>query len=251
LALVGDWGTGNYTPGGPALDVMNQIVKPKPDYILHLGDVYYSGTGDEERHNLLAAWPPEYSGKSFTLNSNHEMYDGGYGYFHTTLPDPIFSVQNGTSYFVLNYGDASHGGPWTILVLDSAYWSTSALVTDGSITDPDSSCAGATAQVEFISALLSPKKVIVVTHHNPISYDGSEVVDDLQGNSLWEQVTNVLGEPAGWYWGHVHNAIVYSLPTAVSSHTRARCIGHGAIPFGPASGPGIRAKSGTAANPDA
>ena len=36
--------------------------------------------------------------------------------------------------------------------------------------------------------------------------------------------------------GHVHNAAVYSMPSVAGSMPRCRCLGHGAIPFGPARG---------------
>jgi hypothetical protein len=235
IALVGDWGTGNYSPAGPAQDVMTQIQKLSPDYIIHLGDVYYSGSADEENANLLQGWGGQ-TGKSFTLNSNHEMYDGGLGYFGTTLANPMFGAQKGTSYFALRYGDTAHGGPWTIIALDSAYWSTSPLVMAGSICEPGSTRPGASAQLNFLSQLgTPPEKIILVTHHNPISYDGSAIVDDGQGNNLWKQVISALGAPPAWYWGHVHNGIVYTQASAAGS-VRGRCVGHGAIPFGPASG---------------
>ena len=42
-----------------------------------------------------------------------------------------------------------------------------------------------------------------------------------------------------WYWGHEHNGIVYSA-NAASGSILARCVGHGAIPFG--NGPGLAQK---------
>jgi len=51
------------------------------DYIVHLGDVYYAGTelapppGEEMQH-FLQMWPAMPPGRSFTLNSNREMYGG-------------------------------------------------------------------------------------------------------------------------------------------------------------------------------
>lgn len=43
IAVVGDWGTGDY-PHLFSIAVMDQIEALKPDYIIHLGDVYYAGT---------------------------------------------------------------------------------------------------------------------------------------------------------------------------------------------------------------
>lgn len=231
IALFGDWGTGNY-PTGPASSVMNAITELNPDYIIHLGDVYYAGTSDEEQSNLLNMWPGSYQGKSFTLNSNHEMYDGAHGYFETALANSIFSAQQQTSYFTINYDK------WTILGLDSAYWSTSPLIMNGSISEAGSSEPGANAQPQFIQTLgLAPENVIVLTHHNAIEYDGSKIVSDEFGNDLWKQVTGALGgEPGSWYWGHVHNGIVYPNPTFTKNNSYYRCVGHGAIPFGNAWG---------------
>ncbi|HEX4964914.1 MAG TPA: metallophosphoesterase [Thermoanaerobaculia bacterium] len=223
LALVGDWGTGAY-PGGAATDIMSQITGLNPDYIVHLGDVYYSGTGgdflplNEEQDNFLNLWPA--SPPSFTLNSNHEMYAGAKGYFQVALADSRFSQQKGTSYFALQYGG------WTLLGLDSAYYSTAPLFMTGSI-------GGATGtQAQWIQSLgLSTQNVIVLTHHTGLTYDGSAE------ESLWGEVNAALGgDPAAWYWGHVHNGIIYNSPTVTGRSTLARCLGHGALPFGQAWG---------------
>jgi len=232
IALVSDFGTGNYT-GGPAASVMTAIsnLKPKLDYIIHLGDVYYYGSGEEEKSNLVQMWPTGYLGKSFTLNSNHEMYSGAIGYYNAALTDTIFSAQTGTSYFALQYGG------WTIVGLDSAYWSSSPLIMSGSIESSDGK-PGAMAQTAFLRGLgLSPQNTIVLSHHNPITYDGLALVTDDFGDNLWAQVTGALnGAPAAWYWGHVHNGIVYPNPNSQLGNTYGRCVGHGALPFGNAWG---------------
>ncbi len=223
IALVGDWGTGAY-PGGAATDIINQISGLNPDYIIHLGDVYYSGTGgdffplNEEQENFLNLWPA--STPSFTLNSNHEMYAGAKGYFQVALADPRFSQQQGTSYFALQYGG------WTLLGLDSAYYSTSQLYMLGSI-------GGATGtQAQWIQGLgLSPQNVIALTHHTGLHLHGAAE------EKLWGEVNAALGgDPAAWYWGHIHNGIIYKTPTVTRRHTLARCLGHGALPFGQAWG---------------
>ncbi len=223
LALVGDWGTGVY-PGGVATDVLQQITDLSPDYIIHLGDVYYSGTaGDflplhEEKNNFVNLWPV--STPSFTLNSNHEMYAGAKGYFGVALANSRFSKQKKTSYFALQYGG------WTLLGLDSAYFSTSPLYMLGSI-------GGAMGtQAKWIQKLgLSAQNVIVLSHHTGLTFDGSSEL------SLWGEVNAALGgDPAAWYWGHIHNGIVYKTPTVTGRKTLARCLGHGALPFGQAWG---------------
>ena len=236
IAMIGDWGTGPFK-NGASIEIMKQIanMKPKPDYIIHLGDVYYSGTNEffkppnEEQQHLLDCWPSGYQAKSFTMNSNHEMYSGAKGLFDIALkPGTPFSAQQQNTYFVLQYAG------WTLLGLDSGYFSESPMFMVGSM-------AGArNPQADWIKQLkLSPDKVIVLSHHNGLSYDGkSEPRYPADNpNSFWDEVNEVLGDdPAAWYWGHIHNGIVYKSPTVHKRKTLARCLGHAALPFGKAWG---------------
>ncbi len=48
IALFGDWGTG----GEPARRILEQMRQQQPDVVVHLGDIYYSGTDSECRSNL-------------------------------------------------------------------------------------------------------------------------------------------------------------------------------------------------------
>lgn len=226
LALVGDWGTGIWQDGArpqaPAQQIMAQIqaLQPLPDYIIHLGDVYYAGTQCEdqfiapceEKNNFVSLWQAGAKG-TFALNSNHEMYNGGNGYFKDALGSSLFQAQQGTSYFALEFQD------WLIFGLDSAYYDSSTFFLDGALTDTD--------QLGFINNFdLQGKNIMVMTHHNGLSVDGSATT------ALWTDMCNALGSaPQVWYWGHIHNGIVYSNQSA-AGNTLARCAGHGAIPFG-------------------
>ena len=71
--------------------VANQVAKSRPDFTIHLGDVYYVGDGTEVKENFLGEktsaytpvkWPMGTKG-SFALTGNHEMYAHGNGYFAT------------------------------------------------------------------------------------------------------------------------------------------------------------------------
>lgn len=225
VGIIGDWGTGDAL----ADQVMAQLMAMKPDYVIHLGDVYYAGTGgdylppSEEQDNFLAHWPDTQklkAGNSFTLNSNHEMYSNAEGYFQTALADPRFAQQAGASCFALQYAG------WTLLGLDSAYYSTDTLYMLGAL--------GGTAgqQGQWMKTLgLSPDQCIVFTHHTGLDYQGELPA----APGLWSELNGLLGgDPAAWYWGHIHNAMVYPPPQGHT--TLARCVGHGAIPFGAAWG---------------
>lgn len=216
LALFGDWGTGAYTdgslPASPSQLIAQQINALKPDISIHLGDVYYGGTEDEEQSNLVNCTRSVPFG-NFTLNSNHEMYDGANGYFTTALEAPVFAKQKGASFFSITFGN------WLIIGLDTAYFDSSFLFMDGALKDP--------AQVKFLQqAGASGKKIFLLSHHNPIN----EVGNGKQ--MLWAQVITALGrQPDYWYWGHVHNGIVYS-PNSAGGSTACRCLGNSAIPIG-------------------
>ena len=90
-------------------------------------------------------------------------------------------------------------------------------------------------QINFIKSLNTANKtVILLTHHNPTNIDGTSTAQ----LPLWNQVISALGRPPEfWYWGHVHNAMVYSDTSFPAQNgVKARCAGHGAIPFGLAYG---------------
>lgn len=222
IALFGDWGTGSYKDGNlsdsPSQLVMDQIKLLNPDIMIHLGDVYYAGLPNEEFKNLLQCWNKAPLG-NFTLNSNHEMYDGANGLYNVALSNDLFELQNCTTYFSLKYKQ------WKILGLDSAYNATK-FYMDGAMDDPFQS-----GQDGFVSKEANTEKLMLLTHHNPIDTVGANK------NALWEDVvTNSLDgkSPDVWYWGHTHNGIVYNAKAA-SGETKARCLGHAAIPFGDAS----------------
>lgn len=230
VAIVGDWGTGKYGKhGGPAVAVMNGIEALNPDFVIHLGDVYYAGTDSEEDDNLLDLWPEKFgSEQSFTLNSNHEMYDGANGYFDNALKaGGPFNAQNQTSYFAIRHGK------WLFLGLDSAFYADAKkLYRNPGIGGMEGDQA---TWIQHNFKDQDPEKVIVLTHHTPVSYSGDTLNDPDKPTGLWNEVYTALGNsvPGAWYFGHSHNAVVYSENSATGKKgCKARLAGHGAIPFG-------------------
>jgi hypothetical protein len=158
---------------------------------------------------------------SFMLNSNHEMYSGAQGYFGKGLKAAPFTLQKNTSYFAIQ------SDKWIVIGLDTAYYDKSQLFMNGALTDD--------GQINFIKSLdITNKKVIMLTHHNPTNIEGT----GLGKLILWPQVISALGKPPDfWYWGHIHNGIVYSDQSFPAQNgVKAPCAGHGAIPFGVAYG---------------
>lgn len=225
IAIVGDWGGAN----GPARAVADLIKAAKPDYAIHLGDVYYYGAKSPglwnyEEHKLVKLWQPGTRG-SFTLNSNHEMYAGAQGYFTNALTAPAFAAQQGTSYFSLCVGR------YLIVGLDSGYFSPWESVYMAGALDE--------SQLAFLRAQSANHPacdtLIVLTHHNGIAVGGD---DNAEKTAIWDQLVGAL--PANrqvyWYWGHLHEAIAYDPITLPNGSTLyARCVGHGCVPFGASS----------------
>jgi hypothetical protein len=97
IALAGDFGTGNFGTAAdpsPAIKIANNVIPAlTPDLTIHLGDVYYAGSSEEETDHLVKLWPSGGGpGTAFTLNSNHEMYSGGNAYFDVALKSTLFAA---------------------------------------------------------------------------------------------------------------------------------------------------------------
>ncbi|UPJ27804.1 metallophosphoesterase [Bradyrhizobium sp. CW1] len=198
VAVLGDWGTNLY--GAP---VSAASIKRTGGYelLLHLGDIYYSGTKTEAQQRFLEAWPTSAGKVSRALNGNHEMYSGGFAYFEDILPK--FKQQS--SYFALQ------NKHWLLVGLDTAH-------TDHALDHQ---------QVAWVKSVVQkggPRKVILFSHHQPFSRL------DKQGPELQAALADLFQKKVitAWYWGHEHDCIIYD------KHPRfgllGRCIGHGGIP---------------------
>ena len=240
IAVAGDWGTGTTPPSRKPEDqapfdsagaVAKQMRALGPDLTIHLGDVYYSGLGREEHDNFLQDWPRGNKG-SYALNSNHEMYAGGAGYFDVLLEDPDFQrSQQGLSYFALTNQN------WLIIGLDTAFLAChqSARYNEGYLSDP--AMKNGTDQIEWLRETLGThagKRVILLTHHDGFSVN--TLSGELIVRPLYQEVTQIMRDVRDWwwYWGHVHNVVVYErIRLGNNSSVTPRCVGHGAIPYLP------------------
>jgi hypothetical protein len=199
VALFSDWGTGQ--PAG--LQVMETIVANKPDIVIHLGDIYYSGQPHEARKHFLRHLPPKESGvRRFALNANHEMYSGGHGYFDDVLGE----MEHKASYFSLAN---SH---FRLVGLDSAH-------KDKRLRKP---------QPEWLEDLVGrgSQRNILLSHHQAFS-----VFEEVDPDDLWEPIRPLAekGLVHAWFWGHEHKNVLFRKYKGVA----ARCIGHGAVPYLP------------------
>jgi hypothetical protein len=195
-------------------------------HVLHLGDVYYSGFESEDRHRFLDPWPVTAQQAaagvtSWSLNGNHDMYSGGFGYFGTLLGDPRFRAQRSpdgkpTSFFRLR------SPSWDFVGIDTA-WDTD-VTSDGQVAvlqDP---------QARYVAGVAggSPRKLVLFSHHQLVSvYDQGDL-----GPTLGAKLAPVLrgDRVTAWWWGHEHRAITYGAAAGVRF---PRCLGNGGVPIRP------------------
>lgn len=121
VAVVGDVGTGTDVAAAVLLAAMSL----RPDAILHLGDVYYSGTEHEFAHRftglLARVWRTAGARVPvFTVPGNHEYFTGAHAYF-ACLDGGRLAVQPAqrqrASFFSLRSADAG----WQFLGLDTGF----------------------------------------------------------------------------------------------------------------------------------
>jgi Calcineurin-like phosphoesterase len=217
LILVADWGANN-DHAANIRDLIKKEVKetPLPVYLVHLGDIYYSGMRSECL-TFLRNWPLRdengpLKGNSFSLNGNHEMYSGGDGYFNIVLPQ----LGQKASYFVLR------SPKWDFYGLDTAY-------VPACFHSPEDSRLG--AQWKWLQKQMDgavDRKHVFLTHYQPCS---ANLPEHEAGKVLRDQVaelqTGGVRPIEGWFFGHQHKCYIYEdkrLPY------RARLIGNGSFP---------------------
>lgn len=199
IAVLSDWGTGMY--GAPTC--ARSIEKDaKFDLLFHLGDVYYSGDVDEVEARFLKYWPQVPGAASRALNSNHEMYSGGHGYFGHILP----AFKQAASYF------AMQNDHWLLAGLDTGY--------------EEHELYGEQARwlIDLVRGA-GERRVILFSHHQPYS------LYEKQGSKLVAQLAPLLEARRihAWYWGHEHRCVVHD-PHPLWG-LRGRCIGHSGFPY--------------------
>ncbi len=201
VAMTADWATGLYGAPRIAQTMLTMGAQRPFDLLMHLGDVYYSGTREEVEGRFLRLWPMSAGRRHRALNGNHDMYSGGYGYFEEILP--AFG-QHGSYFAVQN----QH---WLLLGLDTAY-------VDHDIDD---------AETRWITQLIEQadrRKVVLFSHQQPFSR-----LSD-QGPKLQSALRPLLQarRVTAWYWGHEHQAVLYD--AHADWGLLGRCLGNGGVP---------------------
>ena len=238
ISVFGDWATGTKE----AWHVADYIEQAKPDFTVHLGDVYYVGDQAEIEQNCFGQAKNGYDGVnfpmgkrgSFALNGNHEMYANGVSYFKFLLPRLGMKGSAGgqeASYFCL---EAEH---WRIIAIDTGYNSLGMPILGvipglNRIPRIGGDCHLEPDLLDWLRETVPlksrPKATLLLGHHNCFSAF-PETVYPKPAQQLAEFFR---GQEVVWLWGHEHRLGVYEgLETAEGMRVHGRCVGHGGMPI--------------------
>ncbi|WP_230646753.1 metallophosphoesterase [Bradyrhizobium sp. Leaf401] len=227
VALMGDWGTG----APPAIEVLQCIADEHPDLLVHLGDIYYSGTAEECQSNFIdpisAILRKDKPLPVYTLSGNHDMYCGGVGFYDIiTKLNPAPFMQP-ASFFCLRSADEK----WQLLAMDTGLHDDNPATVTGALTYlEEDELAWHCDRIKEFSG-----RTILLSHHQLFSAFSSIGAADSQGKRLavnplllkaFQQMTATKGV-AAWFWGHEHTLSIYQ---PFAGLKRGRCVGHGAVP---------------------
>ncbi len=230
VALIGDWGTGTSV----ARDLLAEVAKQNPDVIIHLGDIYYSGTPTECDINFKQVLDTVLDRAKtqlpvYTLAGNHDMYSGGAGYYNLLKTLNTGALQQPASFFCLRSGD----NRWQFIGMDTGKHDYNPFDVTEVLTKLEDD------EEQWIIDRIGEfaGKTILLSHHQlfsafaqigPKNADGSlNAYNGYLAASFTKFQAAAPGRIAAWFWGHEHNLTVYQ---PYKTLQKGRCIGHGAVP---------------------
>jgi hypothetical protein len=219
VAIIGDWGTGDEV----AINLLQQVASLKPEVLIHLGDVYYAGTNNEEQGNFLDICRKLLGPNVpiFSLCGNHDMYSGGQGYYWL-----VDQLGQQASYFCLKNDN------WQFIAMDTGHNDQNPLTVATNMTGlvKDGSWAEEDWLWDKIN-LAKGRKTVLLSHHQLFSPFGA--VGSVDGRpyaynpNLRSTFQAVMDKVAWWFWGHEHTLAIFDPYMGLQ---RGRCVGASAVP---------------------
>jgi hypothetical protein len=228
IALFADWGTGTDT----AVDLLREVALHNPDVVIHLGDIYYSGTATECEANFTRIIDSVLQRDQkdipvYTLAGNHDMYSGGAGYYGLIASLNPSPWTQPASFFCLRNDD------WQFIAMDTGLHDYDPFTVTDVITylekDEEDWITDRIAEFDGKTVLLSHHQLFSsFSQIGPAAQDGSLTPYNPRLLQSYARFAQAAKQPiAAWFWGHEHTLTVYD---AYQGLTRGRCIGHGAVP---------------------
>ena len=232
IGLLADWGIGT----AAAVTVVNQMAQFNPDVIIHLGDIYYSGTPDECQRNFADILNRTFDRSRvpiYNMVGNHDMYCGGVGFYQLLgkLNPPPLTPQP-ASFFCLRSTD----NQWQFIAMDTGRFDYDPFGVQDVLVRIEE------AEQQWLAARIAEfaGRTILLSHHQLFSAfaqigaaapDGTLTPYNPQLRDIFASFTDAAarggGSIAAWFWGHEHTLSIYAPYLGLQ---KGRCIGHGAIP---------------------
>lgn len=210
IALISDWGSGI----AEARELMQQVARKEPNIVIHLGDIYYSGTRDEVETYYYRVLDDIFDLQKVLVLSvcgNHELYSGGAAYYGL-----LDRLGQPASYFCLRNAN------WQFLGVDSSFLATTG-VGQSSHGTPGLVASEAVWLNSRIQAAEGRRNVLL-SHHQPIS--AFDDIGSTTNEPLLAQVAPGLQQVDAWFWGHEHESLIYEPFRGIQN---GRCVGCGGM----------------------
>ena len=239
VAIIGDIGTGTDI----AAAVLLSALSFKPEAILHVGDVYYSGTQFEFEHRFIGLFESVFRAHGrhvpvFTVPGNHEYFTGSIAFLKCLDSGKLAvhgSQHQAASYFSLRSADDG----WQFLGMDTGYnghymavppdAQTKALAllhqkptTEVQLpanTNPMVVLRDDEATWHRDKMDRFPGRSILLSHHqlySAVQTCGVKQSGPTDWNrqwintAIWQQLGSYFGtKVAAWIWGHEHNLGIF------------------------------------------
>lgn len=217
VGIIGDWGTGMADAEALLVDLLKNH---QPAALIHLGDIYYSGTPTECQTYFLQAIQNAFKTAGgtpvpvFTIPGNHDYYALGYG-FYPMLPQlnaGITGANQPASYFCLRTQD----GGWQFLGMDTGYEDSNPK------NQIDPTYAGPWVQPNEVQwhrdKLLNFSGATILLSHHQLFTANANINGVVSSESEFPYLNPFLldsfqpffrDKVAAWLWGHEHNFVLF------------------------------------------
>jgi predicted phosphodiesterase len=215
IAIISDWGTG--LP--PARALLQQVARKRPHIVIHLGDIYYSGTTREMNENFLDVCREVLprGTQLYTIPGNHDLYAGGKPFY-----DLLDAINQPASFFGLR------NAHWQFLAMDTGLHDSDTFNVATNVTYLDE------REAQWHQDKLKNnrgRKSVLLSHHQLFTaYSGTGQVNgqpQALNPLLYATFAPYLDKINLWLWGHEHNMIIFEPYKGLQ---RGRCVGCSAIP---------------------